>query len=101
MKSVQPNKSPRERREALLEEKRASSCTSGLHCSAPWVGRLRHSRNLCDDWGCIRDKADDCIIRVPLPTYDEDVLNEHRRNKTDPTQERVDYILAVLNRRNA
>jgi len=27
MKSVQPNKSPRERREALLAEKRASSCT--------------------------------------------------------------------------
>ena len=27
MKSVQPNKSPRERREALLKEKRASSCT--------------------------------------------------------------------------
>jgi len=28
MKSVQPKKSPRERREALLEEKRASSCTA-------------------------------------------------------------------------
>ena len=27
MKSVQPNKSPRERREALLEKERASSCT--------------------------------------------------------------------------
>jgi len=27
MNSVQPNKSPRERREALLEDKRASSCT--------------------------------------------------------------------------
>ena len=27
MNSVQPNKSPRERREALLAEKRASSCT--------------------------------------------------------------------------
>lgn len=35
MKSVQPNKSPRERREALLEKKRASSCTSGLRCSVP------------------------------------------------------------------
>ena len=33
MKSVQPKKSPRERREALLEQKRASSCTSGLPCS--------------------------------------------------------------------
>ena len=34
MKSVQPNKSPRERRETLLEEKRAFSCTCGLPCSA-------------------------------------------------------------------
>ena len=34
MNSVQPNKSPRERREALLAEKRASSCTSELPCSA-------------------------------------------------------------------
>ena len=33
MKSVQPNKAPRERREALLEEKRASSCTSPSRCS--------------------------------------------------------------------
>ncbi len=29
MKTVYPNKSPRERREALLEEKRASFCTVG------------------------------------------------------------------------
>ena len=35
MKRLQPNKSPRERRKALLEEKRASSCTSGLRCSVP------------------------------------------------------------------
>ena len=35
MNSVQPNKSPRDRREALLAENRASSCTSGLPCSAP------------------------------------------------------------------
>ena len=40
MKSVQPNKSPRGRREALLEEKRASSCTSGLRCSAPQSLRM-------------------------------------------------------------
>jgi hypothetical protein len=63
----------------------------------PWTGQLRHARRLCDDWGCIRDEADKLIIRVNLPTYDERVLNEHRRNKTDPTQERVDAILAALN----
>ena len=77
------------------------NCKSQTHCSAPWQGKLHHASRLCDDCGCIRDEADDCIIRVPLPTYDEAVLNEHRKNKTDPTQERVDYILAALNGQNA
>jgi len=63
----------------------------------PWTGRLHHARELCDDWGCIRDEAGTLIIRVNLPTHDEGVLNEHRRNKTDPTQQRVDAILTALN----
>jgi len=67
----------------------------------PWIGQLHHARGLCDDWGCIRDEAGTMIIRVNLPTYDESVLNEHRRNKTDPTQERVDAILTSLNRPNS
>ena len=67
----------------------------------PWIGRLHHARRFCDDWGCIRDDADNLIIRVNLPTHDESVLNEHRRNKTDPTQERVDLILAALDGPNA
>jgi hypothetical protein len=46
MKSVQPNKSPRERRLALLEEKRASSCMSGLHCSLSFHSWLRNQ----DQW---------------------------------------------------
>ena len=66
----------------------------------PWIGQLHHARELCDDWGCIRDEAGTMIIRVNLPTHDESVLNEHRRNKTDPTQGRVDAILAALNRPN-
>ena len=66
----------------------------------PWIGNLHHARRLCDDWGCIRDDADNLIIRVNLPTHEENMLNEHRRNKTDPTQERVDAILAALNRPN-
>ena len=67
----------------------------------PWIGQLHHARRLCDDWGCIRDEADQLIIRVNLPTHDEGVLNEHRRNKTDPTQERVDAILTALNGPNS
>jgi hypothetical protein len=66
----------------------------------PWVGNLRHARGLCDDWGYIRDEADNLIIRVNLPTHDENVLAEHRRNKTDPTQKRVDAILSALNMPN-
>ena len=63
----------------------------------PWAGRLRHARELCDDWGYVRDESGALIIRVNLPTHDETVLNEHRRNKTDQTQERVDAILEALN----
>ena len=67
----------------------------------PWIGQLHHARKLYDDWGCIRDEAGNMMSRVSLPTHDESVLNEHRRNKTDPTQERVDAILAALNTPNA
>jgi hypothetical protein len=67
----------------------------------PWIGNLHHARELGDDWGWIRDESGDLIIIVNFPTHDEDVLNEHRRNKTDPTQERVDAILAALNRPNS
>jgi hypothetical protein len=36
-----------------------------------------------------------------IPYYDgnhEEVLSNHRRNQTDPTQERVDALLAALNK---
>jgi len=79
----------------------AGNLNSSSTCSVPWHGKLHHSRNLCDDWGCIRDEAGDLIIKLILPTYDEDVLQKHRRNKTDPTQERVEYILAALNGHNS
>ncbi len=63
----------------------------------PWVGKLHHARRMCDDWGCIRDEADNLIIRVNFPNHSESVLCKHRRNGTDPTQNRVDWILAALN----
>lgn len=58
MKSVQPNKSPRERREALLEE----SCTRGLPCSVPaWV-----ADEIKATWRAARDAGGEmaafCII---------------------------------------
>ena len=61
-----------------------------------WVGKLRHSRELCDDWGFIRDESGKLIIFVPAKGSDEE-LAEHRRNKTDPTQPIVDAILDALN----
>ena len=87
--------------EYLFEEATLAAGSSEPAGSAPWAGKLRHARGLCDDWGCIRDEDGTLIIRVNLPTYDEAVLNEHRRHKTDPTQERVDFILEKLNPPNA
>ena len=78
----------------------ASEGTSASHCSVLWVGKLHHARRLGDDWGCIRDEDGELIIRINLPTHAEDVLNVHRRNHTDPTQARVDAILAALNKPN-
>lgn len=66
----------------------------------PWTGKLHHARKLCDDWGCIRDESGDCIMRVSIPCRQEDVLNQHRRKGTDPTQERVDSILNYINHAN-
>lgn len=65
----------------------------------PWVGKLHHSRELTDDWGWLRDESGECIIIVRLPrdAWNDEVMSKHRRNGTDPTQARVDAILAVLN----
>ncbi len=62
----------------------------------PWVGMLHHSRELCDDWGFIRDESGKLIITVPV-TVPHEEWAEHRRNNTDPTQATVDAILAALN----
>jgi hypothetical protein len=61
-----------------------------------WVGKLHHSRELCDDWGFIRDESGKLIITVPV-TVPHEEWAEHRRNNTDPTQPIVDAILAALN----
>jgi hypothetical protein len=65
----------------------------------PWVGKLHHSRELCDDWGFIRDESGKLIITVPV-TVPHEEWAEHRRNNTDPTQPTVDAILDALNRPN-
>lgn len=62
---------------------------------APWVGKLRHDREEFADWGWIRDETGALIMTVKTPHSIE--ADEHRRNKTDPTQPRVDAILASVN----
>ena len=60
---------------------------------------LHHSRELCDDWGFIRDETGKLIITVPVMVPHEKWA-EHRRDNTDPTQRTVDAILDALNRPN-
>ena len=67
----------------------------------PWVGKLRHSRGLCDDWGCIRDESGKIVLHVNSSHVLEKDLYQHRKNETDPTQPVVDYLLSVLNAPNA
>lgn len=67
----------------------------------PWVGKLRHARGLCDDWGCIRDESGKMVLQVNCSWLLEKDLYRHRKKCTDPTQPVVDYLLAVLNGPNA
>ena len=74
----------------------ASRVPTPLPCS-PWIGDLYHSTTMYDDWGCIRDQSGRCIMNISLPTHEDEILNVHRRNKTDPTQPIVDEILRRIN----
>jgi hypothetical protein len=63
-----------------------------------WEGKLWHDRGPYSDWGWIRDEAGNLIFiaRSQCGDYSDEAA-EHRRNKTDPTQPRVDALLAALN----
>jgi len=66
-----------------------------------WVGKLWHDRGPYSDWGWIRDDAGNLIFIVRSQCGDySDEAAEHRRNKTDPTQPRVDALIAALNGQN-
>jgi len=68
---------------------------------APWCGNLHHATGRGEDWGMIRDAGGDLIAKACLPTYDETVLNAHRRNRTDPTHATVRYIVSAVNEKLA
>ena len=55
-----------------------------------------------DDWGVIRFAPDDegrarYVLKVQLPTYDEAVLGQHRRNGTDPCEEFGRKVVTAVN----
>jgi len=55
-----------------------------------------------DDWGVIRFAPDDegrarYVLKVQLPTYDEAVLDQHRRNGTDPCEEFGRKVVTAVN----
>ena len=57
---------------------------------------LTHDKKL--DWGFIRDGSHELIYtaKIPLWICENKKLNEHRRNKTDPTQPYVDALLSAF-----
>lgn len=83
----------------MTDDNRAVASSSFV---LPWTGKLRHSRDLCDDWGCIRDESGRRIFTVTVPpSADPSGWEQYRRNGTDPTQPIVDALLAILNGQNA
>ena len=56
---------------------------------------LQHDRNEFADWGWIRDLSGHLVLKVNTPAGTD--LDEHRRNRTDPTRPRVDAVLEAFN----
>jgi hypothetical protein len=71
--------------------------------SAPKVGSsavvlpLRHDREEFADWGWIRDATGAIVYeaKIPCGTHSAEA-DEHRRNKTDHAQARVDALLKAF-----
>lgn len=58
---------------------------------------LRHDREKFADWGWIRDATGEIVYQAKLPCCPNSIeADEHRRNKTDPTQGRVDALLKAF-----
>ena len=65
-----------------------------------WQGKLYHDKSIYADWGMIRDESGKLVMKAQMPYMTNDQENEHRRNKTDPSQDLVDCILDLLNVEN-
>jgi len=87
----------------LMQDELVAHCgevykrANGYQGDTPWQGNLHHDKSPYSDWGMIRDENDRLIIHLRTGYLPESEANEHRRNKTDPTQDRVDFILSRLN----
>ena len=60
----------------------------------PLVLPLSHDRDEFGDWGWIRDQTGAIVYEAKIPQGAD--LTEHRRNKTDPSQARVDALLKAF-----
>ena len=68
--------------------------TKPMHTPLPWSVRPQE----LDDWGIIRGSNGHlaCIARQPVYNDDES-LNEHRKNKTDPSHANAALIVRAVN----
>lgn len=58
---------------------------------------LRHDREEFADWGWIRDATGAIVYEAKIPCGARSAeADEHRRNKTDPAQGRVDALLKAF-----
>lgn len=67
------------------------------HTPLPWSIRPQE----LDDWGVVRGSNGNisCLARSP-EYFDDDTLNEHRKNKTDPTLANAALIVRAVNSYN-
>lgn len=84
-------RSPNDMTEALNSEVKQPAPSGRL---LPLVLPLRHDREEFADWGWIRDAMGEIVYQAKLPCCpNSEEADEHRRNKTDPCQPRVDALL--------
>ena len=78
-------------------ETNTDTTQSPARCQQPIVLPLRHDREEFADWGWIRDATGAIVYeaKIPCGTHSAEA-DEHRRNKTDPAQCRVDALLKAF-----
>lgn len=78
----------------LKMETNTDTTQEPARCQQPIVLPLFHDRDEFGDWGWIRDQTGAIVYEAKIPQGAD--LTEHRRNKTDPSQSRVDALLKAF-----